>query len=465
MSKLGLSVRKLSGLLESYQLSELLAQGWEKLFCEKKRYRSLHGIPPYSQQLDNQIKEKCYISHETQTILLVTHAFFPDSVGGTERFTFSLANELRALGNRVVICAYSNRDSRSYMSRCGDVIWSCETYKGIEVVRFRLEHPNGSVLKNVQEDGYLIQPFFQMLTERFKPDVVHFTHCSRVSGLMCCCQKSGVPYVVTLTDFFLVCHFSTMVDAKGRYCEGSLHGQRCATQCQCFRIQDSKKRYQAAERLLKGAAAVAAPSRFVAERFEVEMPEIKIHVIPHGIADDPDKRRTSGGIIKSFAYVGALTQAKGTELLIRAFRSMPEDCTLTIYGGGKVHEIRRLRWLARGRNNIRFYGPLEQDEVSQAYKSADCVVIPSLVPETYGFVLREALLNGCFVIASRIGALPEAVTPENGILFEPGNCSELEQALKSAEKVQHNVNEPLELPSCRNETVAYLNLYHQKERS
>lgn len=462
MSKLGLRVKKISGLLESYGLSDLLAQAWEKIFRETRRYRSLHGTAPYSQQ-PNEKSPICSTSYEPQTIFLVAHTFFPDSVGGTERFTHSLASELNTLGNRVIICAYSNRDNRSYIGRCGNVIWSEETYGGIEVIRFRLAHPRGSILKNVQEDGRLFQTFFDMLVERFKPDVVHFTHSSRVSGLMLCCQKNGVPYVVTLTDFFLVCHFSTMVDAKGIFCEGSCRGRRCAAQCRCLRIWDSERRYQAAKSILSGAAAVAAPSRFVAEQFETEMPDIKIHVIPHGTAGKPVKKEN--GVIKRFAYVGALTQAKGTELLVRAFCTMPQDCTLTLYGKGNAYELQRLRRLAKGRDNIHFYGPLKQNEVGQAYELADCVVIPSLVPETYGFVLREAILNGCFVIASRIGALPEAITQGNGLLFEPGNCHELERVLKTAETAHYHADQSQKLPSCRDEATAYLNLYHAKERT
>ena len=52
-------------------------------------------------------------------------------------------------------------------------------------------------------------------------------------------------------------------------------------------------------------------------------------------------------------------------------------------------------------------------------RDVDAVIIPSLVWETYSIVAREAMACGVPVIASRIGALPEAVRDgENGLLFD-----------------------------------------------
>ena len=61
----------------------------------------------------------------------------------------------------------------------------------------------------------------------------------------------------------------------------------------------------------------------------------------------------------------------------------------------------------------------------------DAVVVPSLVWETYSIVAREAMSLGIPVIASRIGALPEAIRDgENGLLFTPGSAQELAAILQ-----------------------------------
>jgi glycosyltransferase involved in cell wall biosynthesis len=58
------------------------------------------------------------------------------------------------------------------------------------------------------------------------------------------------------------------------------------------------------------------------------------------------------------------------------------------------------------------------------------VVVPSLVWETYSIVAREAMSLGIPVIASRIGALPEAIRDhDSGLLFTPGSAQELARIL------------------------------------
>jgi glycosyltransferase involved in cell wall biosynthesis len=58
-------------------------------------------------------------------------------------------------------------------------------------------------------------------------------------------------------------------------------------------------------------------------------------------------------------------------------------------------------------------------------------VIPSVVWETYSVVAREGMACGIPVIASRLGALPEAVRHgQNGLLFEPGSALDLATILQ-----------------------------------
>ncbi len=56
--------------------------------------------------------------------------------------------------------------------------------------------------------------------------------------------------------------------------------------------------------------------------------------------------------------------------------------------------------------------------------------MPSIVPETFSIVAREAFACGLPVIASNIGALPEAIRDgEDGWLFEPGDANQLAELL------------------------------------
>jgi glycosyltransferase involved in cell wall biosynthesis len=80
---------------------------------------------------------------------------------------------------------------------------------------------------------------------------------------------------------------------------------------------------------------------------------------------------------------------------------------------------------------LRTYGPYDPFELPELLADVDAVIVPSLVWETFSIVAREALACGVPVIASRLGALPEAIREgESGLLFTPGATSELAELLQ-----------------------------------
>jgi glycosyltransferase involved in cell wall biosynthesis len=57
-------------------------------------------------------------------------------------------------------------------------------------------------------------------------------------------------------------------------------------------------------------------------------------------------------------------------------------------------------------------------------------VVPSITPESFGFVALEAMVLGRPVVAARSGALPEIVSDgETGLLTPPGDATALATAL------------------------------------
>jgi glycosyltransferase involved in cell wall biosynthesis len=83
---------------------------------------------------------------------------------------------------------------------------------------------------------------------------------------------------------------------------------------------------------------------------------------------------------------------------------------------------------------LRMYGAYERELLPALLGGADAVVVPSVWRETFSIVVREALACGVPVIASRIGALPEAIREgENGLLFTPGAATELAAILQTVD--------------------------------
>lgn len=133
-----------------------------------------------------------------------------------------------------------------------------------------------------------------------------------------------------------------------------------------------------------------------------------------------------------FCMVGGMAVHKGYAVLRSAILSaeLGEKARFTIVD----HRLKAsdpsygLRW---GGSEVQFIPPVPMAEMQNFYTSQDVLIAPSIWPESFGLVTREALAAGLWVIASRAGALAEPIEDGiNGIIVEPGSTEELRDALQ-----------------------------------
>ena len=127
-----------------------------------------------------------------------------------------------------------------------------------------------------------------------------------------------------------------------------------------------------------------------------------------------------------------LTARKGFDLLIRAFAAGfkgDRSVQLVIGGDGAERDnLRRLATTCEVTGQVSFLGALPREGVRQAMWAADAFVLPSLA-ENFGVVLIEAMATGLPVISTRCGGPEDILTPEVGVLCEPGDVEGLTRAL------------------------------------
>lgn len=131
-------------------------------------------------------------------------------------------------------------------------------------------------------------------------------------------------------------------------------------------------------------------------------------------------------------FVGRIQAHKGTSLAVEAFAELlaarPVDSDpveLHIVGGasgpGGAHELATCQRLIEQRQlerHVRFFDPEPHPMLSDHYRAADVVVVPSL-SESFGLVAAEAQACGTPVVASNIGGLPYVVNAsESGLLVD-----------------------------------------------
>jgi alpha-maltose-1-phosphate synthase len=158
---------------------------------------------------------------------------------------------------------------------------------------------------------------------------------------------------------------------------------------------------------------------------------------PTRYAPDPSVARE--GVL----FVGRLTPHKGVDRLLQA---LPPRSVLRV-AGSEGHDPtppereypNLLRRLAADRD-VRFLGPVNDDELPNLYRAAQVFVLPSVsrtcygksisVSELLGLSILEAMASGTPVVASAIGGIPEIVIDgETGFLVPPGDLDELRERL------------------------------------
>ncbi|CAD7770903.1 N-acetyl-alpha-D-glucosaminyl L-malate synthase [Candidatus Methanoperedenaceae archaeon GB50] len=115
-------------------------------------------------------------------------------------------------------------------------------------------------------------------------------------------------------------------------------------------------------------------------------------------------------------FIGQLIYEKGADLLFDCAVSILReglDVLFLFIGDGVLHN--ELKHKAKSLSkNIRFLGV--RNDVDKLLKISDLLVLPSRWGEAFGLAIAEAMACEIPVIATKVGAIPELVNDETGIL-------------------------------------------------
>jgi glycosyltransferase involved in cell wall biosynthesis len=288
------------------------------------------------------------------------------------------------------------------------------------VVIHPLESPFGMLSPlATQQTG---QPYFKRgairsLLAAIGPDVVHFHNLSLIGGPgLLGISAPGAVKFMTAHEHWLVCPLHVLWKYDKTVCESeectrcSLHARRPPQFWRTTRLM---------ERSLAQLDALICPS--ISTMHEHARRGIKARMthlpyfLPHdytGLPEAPVPRYPHPYV----AAAGRLEEIKGFQEVIEAMWRLP-NLDLRIAGSGQYEPALRAR--ARGLANVHFEGRLDAAQVAALFRGARAVVVPSLVYETFGYVVLEAFAEATPVIVRNLGALPELVEEsQGGLVFD-----------------------------------------------
>lgn len=146
----------------------------------------------------------------------------------------------------------------------------------------------------------------------------------------------------------------------------------------------------------------------------------------------PSKKEPSKVII-DFLFVGRLIKVKNLPYLIKGFyEALKENKKIFLHIVGEGQERNSLEKLAEKLNIsdfIKFHGALYKKNLLKIYQSSDVFLITSEY-ESFSMVTTEAMACGLPVIGTKVGFLPNLITPgETGFLVELNNIKELKEKI------------------------------------
>jgi len=366
-------------------------------------------------------------------ILYVCHQFFPEFHTGTERFVFNVASMIAKAGHQVKILSYSFKNIDGCDSKYHNIAVYNEVYNGLPVVkvkRIRNEPAHYELLSSEDLKRFAIHYLYKE-----KPDVVHFGHTMRLSEFVYAANFLNIPYVLTLTDFFLLCPKVNLTPSPNELCQGPIHGSECAKLCSDVVPEFNRHRLKVVENeILRGAKKLFAPSLFVAKMFEEEFNGLSVEIIGHGVSVFPFYGLPISDSTKiKLTYAGSFNYFKGVHVVIAALALIESDnIELKIYGSGSdaAYNDMIMQMIAKDQR-VTYCGVYDENQLGEIFSRSDAIVIPSICYETYSFVLHEAFKFNLPVIASNLGAISEKILHGvNGLLFQAGDPESLAQLFK-----------------------------------
>lgn len=377
-------------------------------------------------------------------IAYVVHKFPPESLGGTEIHTWSLARAIAAAGHEThVFYPLSNLSpSRARAQRDGIHLWRVPLPP-----ERATEGPVGQFWHTFRDRA--IEARFGEFLAQVQPQVVHFQHVQGVSSRLIA-LAAGRPRVVTLHDYWFFCANSQLLKPSRQVCSGPRGGWNCVD-CAAARsdltwlralrplvaLPFAYRNWQL-RRALARVDLMLAPSDFLRQQYARRgFPPERIVVLENGLDTErlaamPSVELPPPPGRPHFGFLGNLAWQKGVHVLVEAFNQVPESAALTVYGSDAAFPDYAAEVKAMARHpQVRFPGALEYRDVGAALRQLDCLVVPSLWYENSPLVIQEAFGLGVPVVASRLGALPEKVEDrKTGRLFIPGDSADLARVLR-----------------------------------
>ncbi len=151
----------------------------------------------------------------------------------------------------------------------------------------------------------------------------------------------------------------------------------------------------------------------------------KVEYIPNFASEIYDNKNPIRSSLEKIIYVGRLTREKGVSEIIQVAKKYPGKQFVLV--GPLDDEID-----IPENTNIITKGKKEHKEAIELMLDSDVVILPSY-SEGFPLTVLEGMSCGLPIIATKVGAIPDMIGENGGILVDKGNVEQIAQAIERLE--------------------------------
>jgi glycosyltransferase involved in cell wall biosynthesis len=271
------------------------------------------------------------------------------------------------------------------------------------------------------------------LIRRERPQVAHFHNTFPLisPAAYYAVKAEQVPVVQTLHNYRLICP-NGLFFREGRVCEdcsgkavpwpGVVHACYRESRASSGAVAAMLTAHNVLGTWSKEVDKYIALTEFARQKFiNDKLPANKVVVKPNFVAPDPGVGTGKGGY---FLFVGRLSQEKGVDTLLTAWKRLRGKVPLKIVGDGPLAPT--VARAAERSREVEWLGRQPKDRVLDLMKDARALTFPSVWYEGFPMVIAEAYAVGLPVIASDLGSMASLIDHERtGLRFRPNDPEDL----------------------------------------
>jgi glycosyltransferase involved in cell wall biosynthesis len=350
-------------------------------------------------------------------ILMLTQSYAP-VVGGEERMVEDLSRELTDRGHEVAIATLSQPLGEPTQEEGMRVYTLGSSTARIPRMHIDVERRHAPPAP----DPETVLELSRVLREE-RPDVVHAHNWIVNSYLPLRRRRSGPPLILSMHDYGLICATKRFL-YQGACCSGPgpVKCVRCAAEYYgSARGPAIALGTRALSSRVRRSTDVFLPVSAAVRDLTGLGPDDVHRVVPNFIGElppplPPDDPSLADLPDQPFVlYVGDVTVDKGARHLAEVHAMLESPPPVALIGRPFLEDV-------ISRPGFAAIGTLGRPAVIEAMRRCTFVVVPSILPETFGLVALEAAAAGKPVIASDIGGLKDVVVDGvTGLLVPPGD--------------------------------------------